>query len=43
MCYVSGVGVELMASLSLNDRDLNCELGLDFGPSLKCGKEEGKE
>jgi hypothetical protein len=27
----------------VTDRDLNCELGLDFGPSLRCGKEEGKE
>jgi hypothetical protein len=25
------------------DRDLNCEVGLDFGPSLRCGKEEGNE
>jgi hypothetical protein len=25
------------------DRDLNCEVGLDFGPRLRCGKKEGKE
>jgi hypothetical protein len=27
----------------VSDRDLNYEVGLDFGPSLRCGKEEGNE
>ncbi|KAK2425890.1 long chain acyl-CoA synthetase [Trifolium repens] len=41
-CKISTLRTRLFEGVGI-DRDLNCELGLDFGPSLRCGKEEGKE